>query len=154
MADKTYEQLQSVSVERARERMYHGGIVRHSIQETYFIFCVGKDMEKITAFTAWALDNSLGFKSLRGSYYGNPEHSFIANIKDYDRILPFLNEQESILVLDKYDARDRPRATLKFIATGGTIGMGRLIPIDEAYVPKYDSWTFDPMDGQYYTCKR
>ncbi len=148
------EKLHNISGERARERMYHGGIVRHSIKETYFIFCVGKDPEKITAFMTWAINSNLGFKSLNGSYYGDPEHSFIANIKDYERILPFLNEQESILVLDDYDARDRPRATLKFMATGETIGMGRLIPIDEVDLPKYDSWTFDPMDGQYYTCVR
>lgn len=154
MANRPLETLQNISVERARERMYHGGIVRHSIKKTYFIFCVGNDMEKIKAFTAWALENNLGFKSLKGSYYGNPEHSFIANMKDYERILPFLDAQESILVLDKYDARDRPRATLRIITTGETIGMGRLIPIDEAEVPKFDAWTFDPMDGQYYTCKR
>jgi hypothetical protein len=142
------EKLQAISVERARKRMYHGGIVRHAINERCFIFCIGKDQQKISDFLTRALSKELAFKTLQGSYYGNPELSFIANIKDYERILPFLNEQESIS--NQYDARDRPRATSKFIATGETIRMDRLIPIDEADMPKYNS----SKDGQYCTCVR
>lgn len=151
---QSYTALAVQAVHRARERSHNTGIHRHSNANRYFIFCVGQTRNDVARFLQWALQHDLGFKLLKGSYKGHREISFIANLNDYDRILPFLKEQESILILDRYNSEDVPRAELRNIATGKTTSLGRFVPASRSYALSRDSWTYDPLDGQYYVSTR
>lgn len=125
------------------------GVTRHSKASEYFIFCVGQDPVRIAAFISWAFHNDVNIKPLVGKYEGQNERSFIANMDNYYDIEPFLKDQESILVLNRYDARDIPRARLIY-QNGVEEELGRLVPVTKEEAMQCASWTFDPLSGTYY----
>ena len=114
------------------------------------IFGVGQDPAKISAFTSWAADEGVKIKALVGKYEGRIDHCFIALQKDYSRIKSFLQKEESVLVLDRYDTNGTPRARLVYFdGHEEEKGTFQSISIDEAN--QSSSWTFDPLTGNYFT---
>ena len=122
---------------------------RLSALQSYMIFGVGQDPAKISAFTSWAADNGIGIKALVGKYEGRVDHCFIAQHKHYIRIKPFLQKEESILVLDRFDAHGIPHARLIFRdGCEEEKGALQLISLEEALLSP--SWTLDPINGNYF----
>lgn len=140
--------------ERVRENMRKSsGVWARSSSDCYFIFCVGQSIIKQKAFMSFAYHGNIGIKPLIGSYKGQTEQSFIANLDDYDRIAPWLEAEESILLLGACNSDNQPEATLKFLATGQLecLGYLTLVPRDVAFAE--ECWTLDPFTKSYYICK-
>jgi hypothetical protein len=120
-----------------------------STLQSYMIFGVGQDPAKISAFTTWAADNGIGIKALVGRYEGRIDHCFIAQQKHSTRIKPFLQKEESILVLDRFDAHGIPHARLIYHnGCEEEKGALHLISKDDALLSP--SWTLDPINGNYF----
>ena len=115
----------------------------HSSSETYFIYCVGQSIPVISAFKAAMAHAGIPAKPLLGRYKGQSEFSFISRMRDYDVIGPWLNAEESILHIHSYDARDRPRATLKYLAQGIEHDLGRMVPVSRDEALSQNAYTFD-----------
>jgi hypothetical protein len=117
--------------------------------QSYMIFGVGQDPARISVFTSWAADNRIGIKALVGKYEGRVDHCFIAQHKHFTRIKPFLQKEESILVLDRFDAHGIPHARLLYHdGCEEEKGILQLIPQEDAL--RSPSWTLDPMNGNYF----
>lgn len=129
-----------------------GGIWPHSSAHQYFIFCVGQSIVKSNAFMTFALHQDIGMKPLFGQYKGQPERSFIANLKDYDAIAPWLQAEESILLIGSSNTKGQPKATLRYLATGEEVPMGRLRQVTREEALAEDSWTLCPLTKCYYVC--
>lgn len=140
------------AIHEARQRAGHSSVWPHSTQRSYLIFCVGQPEERISQFLQWAFQHQVGVKPLVGQYLGQPERSFIANMKDYEEIEPWLLKEESILVLDDYDARDRPRARLRY-QDGREVHLGRLRSVTREHAMQQLSWTFDPVTNAYFVAE-
>lgn len=125
----------------------------HSSGETFFIFCVGQSLITINAFRASMANQGIPIKPLIGSYQGTTEHSFIARMSDYRHIEPWLNDEESILHIHDYDARDNPRATLLYLKEGTEIDLGRMYPVSREEALAEHSWTYDPVYQRYFVCR-
>lgn len=139
--------------ERVRENMAaSGGIWHRSSNKKYFIYCVGQSLIKQKAFMSWAYSNDIGVKPLFGCYKGQSEQSFISNYDDFSAIKPWLEAEESILLLGACNSRNEPKATLKLLQTGEECNLGRLRPATREYALGRTSWTFDPFTQQYYVC--
>ncbi len=136
------------AVEAARARIGEG-IWGHSRGETYFIFCVGQDPVRIAAFISWAFHQQVNIKPLLGKYEGKTERSFIANYRNFKDIEPFLKNEESILVIDRYDVRDIPRARLVY-QNGKEVPLGRLYAVEKETAMQCSSWTYDPLTETYF----
>ena len=134
---------------KAAEARQYEGVTRHSKDDSYFIFCVGQDPIKMAAFISWTFYNKVNIKPLVGMYNGKSEHSFIANVKDYAKIEPFLINEESILVLDHFDARDTPVATLRY-NDGRTVHLGQFKAVSKGVAHEKSSWTYDPLTKEYF----
>lgn len=130
------------------------GVWARSRADSYFIFCVGQDIVKRQAFIAWARNQDIGFKPLLGMYRGQAEHSFIANMKDYDRIIPWCDGEETVLHLSQPDARDNYRATLHYLATDMRVDLGRLYNVGKQEALASENWTNDPFFGAYFVCRK
>ena len=143
------EQLIQEALEKANARSHNGGVAPHSESRAYFIFCVGQDPVCIAAFISWAFNAGITFKPLIGKYNGVSERSFIANMCNYNEIYPFLKNEEAILVLNRYDARDIPRAKLVY-RNGAEEELGKLLVVDKDTAMTYDSWTYDPLGKTYF----
>lgn len=126
----------------------------HSSSETYLIYCVGQSIPVINAFKVAMAHAGIPAKPLLGRYKGQSEFSFISRTSDYDVISPWLNAEESILLIHSYDARDQPRATLKYLSQGIEHDLGRMVPVsrDEAF--SQGAYTFDPTYNQYFVCRK
>ncbi|MFG6605259.1 hypothetical protein ACGYLM_01430 [Sulfitobacter sp. 1A10445] len=138
--------------ERVEKNMRPGGVWARSSSETYFIYCVGQDLIKQKAFTAWAYNNEVGCKPLLGMYKGQSEQSYISNWKDYKKINPWLVSEESILILGACNSDNEPKASLFYLQSNEYVDLGHLksVPRDEALLQ--DAWTFDPFTQNYYIC--
>jgi hypothetical protein len=136
------------AVHEAKERS-QGGVWRHSTDARYFIFCVGQDPVRIAAFLTWAFHEKVNVKPLIGKYEGVTERSFIANYKHFPAIEPFLKNEESILMLDRYDARDQPRARLVY-QNGKEVQLGKLVAVTKEVALSCASWTYDPATNAYF----
>lgn len=148
--------------------------------QPYVIFEVGYDKLVQQQFKAWALNNSIGFKELVGSYKGQVAASFIVKASDLKTIAStgWLGREESILYLDPCYApasmkphNKRPacllygygKATLfEDLALMHQLGErvdGQIVELgdwqqvskDEAF--KHDGWTFDPSNNTYWVAK-
>lgn len=147
--------LEQAALNRAKDRADDGGVwARSRREQSYLIFCVGQEEWQIKAFLRFALENGLGFKPLRGCYKGEKERSFITNAADLEWIMPFIQEQESILLLHDYDRADIPRATLVHLQTGQREYLGRFMQGTHEVCKHYDSWTFDPLSGCYFVTRQ
>lgn len=133
-------------------------------QSRYFIFAVG-DLYRVHQFRSWASDKKIGFKSLMGAYNGVVEHSFIANVNDYELIRSYgwLDGQESVLELGVCDSRNHRPATLYYLDSGELVDIGMFRPINwvEKGMKKYEvqaeylknnPWTFDPSTATHFEC--
>ena len=125
----------------------------HSSNVTYFIFCVGQNLVRINAFRQSMRGEGVWIKPLYGSYNGQVEHSFIAQMRDYPRIAPWLDEEESILHIHDFNSRDQPKATLKFLKEGSSVYLGRFINVTKVDAMQSANWTLDFTYGNYYVCK-
>jgi len=143
------QELLNNAIRASQHRASSSGIWSHSRGNAYFIFCVGQDEERITSFMSWANVNRINYKPLNGMYRGARERSFIANMKDYPRIQSWLGNEESVLVIDRYDARDIPRASLRY-RDGSYDDIGRFVPVSQHTAMMRRSWTHDPTTNQYY----
>ena len=114
------------------------------------IFGVGQDPAKISAFTSWAADEGVKIKALVGKYDGRIDHCFIALQADYSRIKSFLHKEESVLLLDRYDINGTPRARLVYY-DGREEEKGKFQSITKDNANQASSWTFDPINGNYFT---
>jgi hypothetical protein len=114
------------------------------------IFSVGQDPTKISAFTSWAADEGIKIKALVGKYEGRIDHCFIALQTDYSRIKSFLHKEESVLLLDRYDLNGTPRARLVYY-DGREEEKGMFQSISKEEANQSLSWTFDPINGNYFT---
>jgi hypothetical protein len=114
------------------------------------IFGVGQDPAKISAFTSWAADEGVKIKALVGKYEGRIDHCFIAPQTDYSRIKSFLHKEESVLLLDRYDINGTPRARLVYY-DGREEEKGKFQSISKDEANQSWSWTFDPINGNYFT---
>lgn len=83
-------------------------------QQACMIFGVGQDPAKISEFTSWAAEHGIKIKALVGKYEGRIDHCFITEYKNHSRIGPFLQKEESVLVVDRSDAGEIPRARLVY----------------------------------------
>lgn len=136
------------AIDAAKQRA-SGGVAPHSRKDQYFIFCVGQNPVRIAAFIGWAFHEKVNIKPLIGMYEGRAERSFIANMNRYPDIEPFLKNEESILVLHSYDARDVPQAKIVY-QNGKEEPLGRLHAVTKEDAMQCVSWTFDPVSGAYF----
>ncbi|MEL6763835.1 MAG: hypothetical protein AAFO87_09260 [Cyanobacteria bacterium J06607_6] len=74
-------------------------------------------------------------------------------MSDFNIIVPWLNAEESILHIHSFDARDRPKATLKYLQTGKTADLGRLVQTTRERALSEDAYTFDPTYRAYFVCR-
>jgi hypothetical protein len=118
--------------------------------QSYIIFGVGQDPAKISAFTSWAADEGVKIKALVGKYEGRIDHCFIALQTDYSRIKSFLHTEESVLLLDRYHINGTPRARLVYY-DGREEEKGTFQSITKDEANQTSSWTFDPINGNYFT---
>jgi hypothetical protein len=114
------------------------------------IFGVGQDPAKISAFTSWAADEGVKIKALVGKYEGRIDYCFIALQTDYSRIKSFLHKEESVLLLDRYDINGTPHARLVYY-DGREEEKGTFQSISKDEANQSLSWTFDPINGNYFT---
>lgn len=129
-----------------------GGIWARSSADQYFIYCVGQSPIIINAFMTWAYNRQIGLKPLVGMYKGQPERSFVSNLADLDTLSPWLQRQETILVLGQCNSDNQPSATLKYLETGILEPLGHLKPVTAAVALTNDSWTYDPAFKAHYIC--
>jgi hypothetical protein len=115
----------------------------HSSSDTYFIYCVGQSLVTIAAFKTAMASEGIWAKPLYGKYKGATEHSFISQMKDYPTISPWLDEEESILHIHNFNARDEPKATLLFLKEGREEYLGRFVGVSRDEAVKEDNYTFD-----------
>lgn len=137
--------------ERVRGRM-GGGIWPRSSRSQYFLFCVGQDLIKVNAFVAWAVHHDIHVKPLVGQYNGQSERSFVANYNDFLTIRPWLNDEESMLILGACNGNNEPMATLHYLDTGVEVDLGRLVIADRDAALGQRSWTYDPFTKNYFVC--
>lgn len=128
------------------------GIWPHSRADQYFIFCVSQDPIKINAFVSFAVNSDIGVKPMWGRYKDATERSFIANMKNFAAIVPWLDGEESILVLGATNGNNEPLAYLRFLETGQVLLLGRLVIVPRDVALKQVSWTYDPFTKNYYVC--
>lgn len=129
-----------------------------SSTEYYIIFCVGNDLVRAAQFRSWALENKIGFKSLKGCYEGVQEDSFIVNYKDLNAVSPWFKDEESILILGPLFENGRlfgaRRATLVYVGNetrpASSLELGRFTAQPREYALKQKAWTYDPSTGVYY----
>jgi len=126
----------------------------HSRPDTFFIFCVGQDVRRINAFKKNMVYHGVTIKPLVGMYKGQPEHSFIAHMDDFNTVSPWLIEEESILHIHSFDARDVPNATLLFLKDGRKEELGKMRPVSQKVALARDSWTYDPTYKNYYVTEK
>lgn len=126
--------------------------------KTYVIFCVGNDPYREAAFRAWALENGIGFKSLKGCYKGQQENSFIINEENLGRCYRWFSREESILFIGPMYRNGRlygnREAHLYYLKTGERedLGLFQWVPRSEAL--KEDAWTYDPTQDLYFICRK
>lgn len=125
----------------------------HSSSDTFFIYCVGQSLVMIAAFRAAMIHEGVWAKPLLGKYKGTTEHSFISRMSDYRKIEPWLNEEESILHIHSFDARDVPKATLLYLKEGREEYIGRFMPVSREEALAADSYTYDMVYNNYFICK-
>ena len=126
------------------------GLHKHSTDNNYFIFCVGQDPRHMNAFLASMAGQNVSVKSLIGSYEGTVEYSFISNMENYHIISPWLKDEESILHIHNYDSRDVPDATLRFLAEGRKVELGKMRNVPKDVALARPSWTYDPVYEKYF----
>ena len=131
---------------------YQGGIWARSSSSRYCIFCVGQDLIKINAFMSFAVHSEIGIKPLVGMYKGTQERSFIANFGFIKEIKPWLQAEESILILGACNNKNEPKARLVYLETGVEINIGRLRQTTSDIALAGDSWTYDPFTKVHYIC--
>lgn len=148
--DLSIQDMELQGIAAANERAQDGGIWSRSSGRSYVIFCVGQRPQEIKRFMRWALSNSLGFKPLHGCYKGALERSFIVNLNDMPKIARFIADQESVLILSDYNRADVPKATLFYLKTGKRESLGLFCQGTAKVKDHFESWTFDPMTGNYY----
>jgi hypothetical protein len=124
-----------------------------SSSDTYFIFCVGQSIPIIAAFKTAMVSQGIWFKALMGKYKGQSEYSFIAQMKNYARIGPWLREEESIHHIHSFNSSAEPKATLLYLKDGTEEYLGRMVPVSREEAFTHDSWTFDTTYRNYYVCK-
>lgn len=124
----------------------------HSSNEAYFIYCVGQSPYRIAAFKGAMAEVGIAAKPLIGRYKGADEYSFISLMSDYEHIAPWLNAEESILHIHSFDARERPKATLKYLQQGTEECLGRMVPVPRDKALAQDSYTYDPTYKNYFVC--
>jgi len=100
------------------------------------------------------------YKKVFGCYKGQREISFITNAKHWNDItlLPELQDEESILHLGDHDARDRRKATLRYLIGVGSLGIwftseyiGQFRSTSKEIALQQDNYSFDPSgSGTYY----
>ncbi len=125
----------------------------HSSRDTFFIYCVGQSLVVINAFKAAMVDQGVWAKPLYGTYKGTTELSFISLMSDYRKIEPWLREEESILHIHSFDARDVPKATLLYLKEGREEYIGRFVPVPKEEALAADSYTLDLVYNNYFICK-
>ena len=141
--------LRLIELSPASDRRIEPYGTRLGTLQACIIFGVGQDPAKISAFTSWAVDNGIGIKALFGKYEGRVDHCFIAQQKHYTHIKPFLQKEESILVLDRFNAHGIPHARLIYHdGREEEKGPLQLISREEALLSP--SWTLDPINGNYF----
>lgn len=148
--DLSIQEMEQQGIAAANKRATDGGIWSHSAGRSYVIFCVGQRPLEIRRFLRWALSNSLGFKPLHGCYKSTVERSFIVNLNDLQKIARFIEHQESVLILSDYNRADVPKATLLHLKIGERESLGLFCQGTAKVKDHFDSWTFDPMTGNYY----
>lgn len=128
-------------------------IYPHSSSETYFIYCVGQSLPIIGAFKATMARAGIPAKPLLGRHKGKSEYSFISRMNDFNAIAPWLNMEESILRIHSFDARDRPKATLRYLDQGIEQDLGRMVSVSQDEALRQDAYTFDETYGTYIVCR-
>lgn len=143
------QQLLERAVTEARHRADFSGVWHHSTRNAYCIFDVGQDQERMSAFMSWANEKGITFKPLIRKGSGRMEHAFVANMDNHAALLPWLGNQESVLVIDRYDARDVPKASLHY-RDGRKEDIGRMVPVSGHTATLCHSWFYDPVMRTYF----
>ena len=95
----------------------------------------------------------ISYKKVFGCYKGTKEISFVTNAKHFKKILTFpeLGNEESILRLSVYDARDRRKAELVYLKEIGRVEyIGQFRSTTKEIAIKQDAYSHDPSTGIYY----
>lgn len=94
------------------------------------------------------------YKPLQGSYEGVQENSWLINRKHFEKfraLCPVVTkEEESFLILEDKDLRNRYKASLLFQETGEIVELGRLQSVSKDRALKEKAWTYDPETNTYY----
>ena len=111
---------------------------------------LGDEVEEHTVLA----DAGLKFKQLDGMYNGEKERSYLVPFVSADEFSVILNlarsyDQESILVSDEYR-----ECQLLFLNTNKVEYLGELTAVSESEARRESAYTFDPVSGTYWICKR
>lgn len=137
--------------QRVRENMKTGGVRPSSQPHEYFIYCVGQDPDRIAMFLNYCLIEDIGVKPIYGQYEGNPEESFVSNWRDFDRIKPWLQKEESVLFLDSATIHGHRKAKLLYM-DGREQDIGIFFNVQKRIASAQSSFSYDPYMDQYYIC--
>jgi hypothetical protein len=107
----------------------------------------------MNAFKSSMTSLGVWHKPLLGKYKGQLEHSFIAQMHNYNLISPWLDDEESILHIHSFNSSAEPKATLIFLKEGREVYLGRLVPVLHAEALALDDWTYDIQFDNYFICK-
>ncbi|MEP3893195.1 MAG: hypothetical protein ABJN52_04280 [Litorimonas sp.] len=125
----------------------------HSSANSYFIYCVGQCPIKISAFKSAMVQSNICAKPLLGRYQGQDEQSFISSLKNLETIAPWLVAEESILLIHDFDSRDRPKATLKYLASGEEHYVGKMVAVSRSVALRQANFTYDITYKNYFVCQ-
>lgn len=97
-------------------------------------------------FAQYLVTNEIGHKEVLGCYKGVQERAFVLNMDNLGVVFEagFLTDEESILVLGAYNARDWRKATLYGISSTWERDIGWFRSVPEAEAKAQDAWTYDP----------
>lgn len=120
----------------------------------------------------WAVEQFLiawgiGHKRVNGVYKGTEEDAWVVNADHFNKLIAggILAGEESVLVLNTFDSRDRRDAELWFLQGPGKLSMhdsiiatveklGKFGSVTEQEAKQNESYTFDPETGTYYLAKK
>lgn len=140
--------------EKVRQNMRQDGVWQRSRPDRHFIFCVGQGEARLQSFMDFAMRESIGVKPLSGMYRGEPEFCYISNVRDYERLIPWFKDQETVLLLGQRNSRNEPRATLQYVKNDMLVELGHLKHMHEAQAKHFRNWLYDPFQDAYFVCRK
>lgn len=123
-----------------------------NIDDAYVIFASNFPFNKVEKYLH---DRAIPYKRLQGKYLGVYEDSYIVNLKHRDLAHSvLLDGQECVLVLSRIMPNGYRRALIHYNNTEKTVQeIGYFIPVPRERALQSASFTYDPINNEYYVAE-